>query len=48
MFYYTNTGKHVLNKHDNNVVMTLTSQLCLVAISWLSAGPMHMVEHSTS
>ena len=30
------------------VLQPLTLQLCLVAISWLSARPMHMAEHLTS
>ena len=30
------------------VLQRLTSYLCLVAISWLSARPMHVVEHLTS
>ena len=30
------------------MLQLLTSQLCLVAISWLSARPMHVVEHLTS
>ena len=30
------------------VLQPLTSQLCLVAISWLSARPMHVVNHLTS
>ena len=30
------------------VLQPLTSQLCLVVTSWLSARPMHVVEHLTS
>ena len=33
------------NRHG---VAALTSQLSPVAISWLSAQPMHLVEHLTS
>ena len=33
------------NRHG---VASLTSRLCLVVISWLSAQPMHVVKHLTS
>ena len=37
-------GLPTTNRHG---VQSVTSQLCLVAISWLSARPMHVVEHLT-
>ena len=33
------------NRHG---VATINFELCLVAISWLSVRPMHLVEHLTS
>ena len=38
-------GSTTTNRYD---VELLTSQLCLVAISWLSARSMHVVEHLIS
>ena len=35
-------GSRTTNRHG------VTSQLCLVVTSWLSARPMHVVEHLTS
>ena len=38
-------GSTITNRHG---VAALTSQQSPVAISWLSAQPMHVVEHLTS
>ena len=41
-------GGLVLQPQTIMVLQFLTSQLCLVAINWLSARPMHVVEHLSS
>ena len=40
-------GSATTNSHGCRT-QPLTSQLCLVVISWLYARPMHVVEHLTS
>ena len=42
------TSGWVLHPQIVKVLQPLTSQLSLVATSWLSARPMHVVEHLTS